>query len=322
MSALGAAVLLVIVSLLVLAGCSAPPERGGPVTLVLKHAKILGPVDPIPRLLTEFEADHPGIRIKAEVLPWSPDEQRQFLVINLEGGRPGFDVMMLDCIWVPEFARAGWILDLTPSVTPGELSAHFPSAVEAGTYRGRTWALPWFMNVGLLYYRSDLLARYGFHPPVTHAEMLEQIRVIRSGERNPRLEGFLWQGKQYEGLVVNVLEGLWADGTTLVGEDGRVFPDPERAQQVLRFLRMLIDTGASPRWVTAADEESTRRPFGNGEAVFLRSWPYAVDLFERPDSPVRGKVGLAPLPRYEAGVPAPGSSASRNRRGWRGNISP
>jgi len=308
MSALGAAVLLVTVSLLVLAGCSAPPERGGPVTLVLKHAKILGPVDPIPRLLTEFEADHPGIRIKAEVLPWSSDEQRQFLVINLEGGRPGFDLMMLDCIWVPEFARAGWILDLTPSVSPGELSAHFPSAVEAGTYRGRTWALPWFMNVGLLYYRSDLLARYGFHPPVTHAEMLEQIRVIRTAERNPKLEGFLWQGKQYEGLVVNVLEGLWADGTTLVGDDGRVFPDPERAQQVLRFLRMLIDTGASPAWVTAADEESTRRPFGNGEAVFLRSWPYAVDLFERPGSPVRGKVGLAPLPRYEAGVPAPGST--------------
>ena len=73
MSALGAAVLLVTVSLLALAGCSAPPERGGPVTLVLKHAKILGPVDPIPRLLTEFEAEHPGIRIKAEVLPWSPD---------------------------------------------------------------------------------------------------------------------------------------------------------------------------------------------------------------------------------------------------------
>ncbi len=137
MSALGAAV-LATVSLLVLAGCSAPPERGGPVTLVLKHAKILGPVDPIPRLLTEFEADHPGIRIKAEVLPWSSDEQRQFLVINLEGGRPGFDLMMLDCIWVPEFARAGWILDLTPSVSPGEPSAHFPQAVRgAGGERPR-----------------------------------------------------------------------------------------------------------------------------------------------------------------------------------------
>jgi multiple sugar transport system substrate-binding protein len=301
-------VALVAVCLLALPGCAGPPDSQGQITLVLKHAKILGPVDPIPRLLAEFEAEHPGIRVKAEVLPWTSDEQRQFLVINLEGGRPGFDVMMLDCIWVPEFARAGWLLELTPGVSPDELSAHFPSAVEAGTYSGRVWALPWFMNVGLLYYRADLLARYGFAPPATHAEMLEQIRIIRAAERNPKLEGYLWQGKQYEGLVVNVLEGLWAAGTSLLDDKGHIFPDPERAQQVLGFLRMLIDTGASPAWVTAADEESTRRPFGNGEAIFLRSWPYAVDLFERPGSPVRGKVGLAPLPRQDAGRPAPGST--------------
>ena len=302
------ALLLLVACLAALIGCGKGSDTKGPLTIALKHAKILGPVDPIPPLLAEFEATHPGIRVKAEVLPWSPDEQRQFLVINLEGGQPGFDVMMLDCIWVPEFARAGWILDLTPGISPEELRAHFPAAVEAGTYRARTWALPWLMNVGLLYYRSDLLARYGLAPPRTYAEMLEQIRVIRAGERNRKLEGYLWQGKQYEGLVVNVLEGLWAAGTTLVGEDGRLFPDPERAEQVLRFLRMLIDTGASPGWVTAGDEEITRRAFGNGEAIFLRGWPYAGDLFEKPDSPVRGKVGMSPLPRHEADRVAPGST--------------
>src|SRR6266498_5701191 len=112
------------------------------------------------------------------------------------------------------------------------------------------------MNVGLHHPRAALLARHGFSPPATYAEMLEQIRVIRAAEGNPRLAGYLWQGKQYEGLVVNVLEGLWADGTSLLDGDGRLFPDPGRAERVLRFLRTLIDTGVSPAWVTAADEES------------------------------------------------------------------
>jgi len=299
---------LLVSLLIVLFGCTAPPEHAGGVTLVLKHAKILGPVDPIPRLLSEFEAEHPGVRVKAEALPWTSDEQRQFLVINLEGGRPGFDVMMLDCIWVPEFARAGWLLDLSPFLSGGELVGHFPSAVEAGTWDGRIWAMPWFMNVGLLYYRADLLARQGFRPPATRAEMLEQIRVIRAAERNSRLEGYLWQGKQYEGLVVNVLEGLWAAGTSLLDDRGHVFPDASRSEGVLRSLRMLVESGASPPWVTAADEESTRRPFGNGEAIFLRSWPYAADLFERDGSPVKGKVGLAPLPREDPARAAPGST--------------
>jgi multiple sugar transport system substrate-binding protein len=181
---------------LVLAGCTERGAASGPVTVVFKHAKLLGPVDPMPQLLAEFQSAHPGIRVKAEALPWSSDEQRQFLVINLEGGNPGFDAMMLDCIWVPEFARAGWLLDLTARLAPGELDAHFPAAAAAARYRGRDWALPWFMNVGLLYYRADLLTKYGLRVPETQAEMVAAIRRVRAGERNPRLEGYLWQGKQ------------------------------------------------------------------------------------------------------------------------------
>ena len=90
------------------------------------------------------------------------------------------------------------------------------------------------------------------------------IRRIRAAERNPKLEGYLWQGKQYEGLVVNALEGLWAAGTRVLGDDGRVFPEPERAEVALRFLRGLIAEGLSPPWTTAADEEITRRAFGQG----------------------------------------------------------
>src|SRR5262245_5761175 len=214
----------------------------------------------MPGLIAEFEAAHPGVRVKAEALLWSADEQRQFLVINLEGGRPGFDVMMLDRIWVPEFARAGWLLDMTARPGRDGLTDNFPAAVEAGTWDRRTWALPWPMNVGVRDYSADRLRRYPFDPPVTHAEMLEQIRVIRAGERNPKLEGYLWQGKQYEGLVVNVLEGLWAAGTSLLDEHDRVFPDAGRAEAVLRELRRLIEAGASAAGGPAADGRRHGRP--------------------------------------------------------------
>jgi multiple sugar transport system substrate-binding protein len=280
----------------------------GPITLVFKHAKILGPADPVPGLLRRFEADHPGVRVQSEALTWSSDEQHQFYVINLEGAGPPFDVMMLDVIWVPEFARAGWILDLTASVPAAERDAHFPAAIEPSLREGRLWALPWFMNVGLLYYRADLLAKYGFRPPQTYEELVEQVRRIRAGEGDPRLDGYLWQGKQYEGGMVNVLEALWANGARLLDEAGRPFPEPGRAAEALAFLRGLIESGISPGWVTAADEELTRRPFGDGRAIFLRSWPYALDLFELPGSRVRGKVGVAPLPRLRHGPVGAGST--------------
>ena len=227
-----------VATLVLLAGCGAETRRDPRATIVFKHARMFGD-DPIPRLVAAFESRHPGVRVRTEALGSASDEQHQFFVINLEGslgrgGRgPGFDVMMLDVIWVAEFARAGWLLDLTPFLAADELAPYFPSAVAAATYDGRIWALPWNMNVGMLYYRADLLAKYGFRPPETWDELASQVRRIQAGERDPKLAGYLWQGKQYEGLVVNVLEGLWGNGTRLLGDDGAVFPDPERAAEVL-----------------------------------------------------------------------------------------
>ena len=293
--------------LLALGGCGAGDERG-PVTLVFKYARILGNADPLPELLRAFEAAHPDVRVKGEALPWASDDQHQFYVINLEGRSPGFDVMMLDCIWVPEFARAGWLLDLTSQLAPDELAPYFPSAVASATYNGRVWALPWNFNVGLLYYRADLLTKYGLRPPETFEEMIDQVRRIRAGERDPALNGYVWQGKQYEGLVVNVLEAFWANGTTVMEDDGKVFPDPARAADALKFLRGLITMGVSPAWTTAADEELSRRAFGDGHAIFLRNWPYAMDLFEGQGSAVRGKVAFASLPGRARGAPGVGST--------------
>lgn len=281
---------------LVLAACTAPREEAGRVELVFRHSRMPGESDPLPALLRDFERGHPGVTVRREPLPWTADVQHQFFVINLEGRSAGFDVLMLDVIWVPEFARAGWLLDLTSRWRATDRTTHFPPTVRAATLEGRVWAVPWVMNVGLLYYRADLLARHGLAPPRSYAELARQARRVVEAEGDPRLGGFLWQGKQYEGLVVNVLEALWAAGTTLVGPGGDLLPDQERAAQALALLRGLVATGVSPALVTAADEELTRREFGAGRAVFLRNWPYARRLFEAPGAPLRGRVGIAPLP--------------------------
>src|SRR5262245_55488012 len=185
------ALLVSFSALIALSGCAERRGDASPITLVFKHAHILGQGNPIPKLIADFEARHPGVRVKAEALPWNSDEQRQFFVINLEGGSPGFDVMMLDVIWVPEFASAGWLYDLTPRLQPDELSPFFPSTIDAATQDGRVWALPWNMNVGMLYYRADLLAKYGLSPPATWIDLVAQAERIRTGERNPRLDGIL-----------------------------------------------------------------------------------------------------------------------------------
>ncbi|MFQ6672992.1 MAG: ABC transporter substrate-binding protein [Candidatus Tectimicrobiota bacterium] len=288
----------------VLLGCSREPARetNQTVTLVFKHGKIFGNREPLKRLIERFEARNPGIRVKDETLPASSDEQHQFYVINLEGRSSDFDVFALDIIWVPEFARAGWLRDISHLVSPEERKAFFPGPMAAALHRGRLYAIPWYIDAGLLYYRKDLLAKYGFAPPQTWEELARTASAITRHE--PGLYGFIWQGKQYEGLVCNVLEYFWSNGGAVL-QDGRVVIDSPANRHALAMMRDLIYRyRITPEFVTTITEEPARRIFGLGKALFMRNWPYAWTLLERADSPVKGRVGLSALPAFAGHRPA------------------
>lgn len=330
-----------------------PEQTAGPPTIVFKHNRFFGDPGAFDALMREFEAQHPGIRVRAEALPSASDEQHQFYVISLRGGSADFDVLALDVIWVAEFARAGWIADVShllaeeesserllptdeessESVLPADeessarllpveeessaslLSAGdgsnelFEASLDAVTYEGRAYAVPWFVEAGLLYYRKDLLARHGFEPPRTWEELAETALTIVAQEADADLHGFVWQGRQYEGLVCNALEYVWSAGGDVL-RDGEVVLDSAENRLALEFVGSLVPRGVSPEIVTTATEEPSRYIFGSGRAVFLRNWPYAWTLFEQPGSPVQGQVGIAPLPYFE------GHSSASALGGW------
>jgi multiple sugar transport system substrate-binding protein len=292
--------LLILFFCLLLAGCEVrertKTERT--TTIVFKHGKIAG--DPIlfRALLDEFEKKTPGIKVRDETLPASSDEQHQFYIINLEGGSADFDVISMDVIWVPEFARAGWLRDLSRLLPEEERGEFFPGPIESVIFEGKVYAVPWYIDAGLLYYRKDLLSKYGFSPPQTWQDLVRIAQHIISKERN--IYGFIWQGRQYEGLVCNVMEYLWSNGGGIFEGEGVVVDSP-RNIEALTFMRDLITKyGITPQLVTTAIEEPTRHIFGSGRALFMRNWPYAWNIFEQKDSVIRGKVGVSALPHFGA----------------------
>jgi len=278
------------------------------VTVVFKHGKIAGDPAQFRDLLDRFEQKHPGIKVKDETLPASTDEQHQYYVINLEGGSTDFDVLSMDVIWVPEFAHAGWLRDVDGLLGPGEANGFFPGPLQAVTMNGRIYAIPWYIDAGVLYYRRDLLTKYGRPVPKTWSELVVTAQKITQKERG--LYGFIWQGKQYEGLVCNALEFIWSNGGEVL-EGGRPVLDSQRNVEALRFMRNLIaNYGVTPELVTTAIEEPTRHIFGSGKALFMRNWPYAWNIFDKEGSAVKGNVGVAPLPSF------PGNSTASTLGGW------
>ncbi|HET9752952.1 MAG TPA: ABC transporter substrate-binding protein [Myxococcales bacterium] len=289
------------VLLLLCPACSrAQSPEGGPVKLVFRHQPLWADPAAFRSFLGSFERENPGVEVRPETLPNGSDIAREMFVAALEGGADDFDVFAIDVIWAPEFARAGWLADLSGAFPPQQLSREFlPAAAQAATLEGRTFAVPWFIDVGLLYYRTDLVPR----APRTYPELREL--AFAAMKEKPGISGFLWQGRQYEGLNCNFFEAAWGHGAAVESE-GRIVLDTAAARAGLRWLRETVAGGLSPRSVLSSSEEETRRSFQDGRAVFLRNWPYVWAQVQSADSPVRGKVGFAPLPSSDG---QPGSGA-------------
>jgi len=287
-----------------LAACGPPAPRRGAATLVFKHGKLFGDPGVLRALIDEFERAHPGVAVREETLPASSDEQHQFYAINLQAGSDAFDVLAVDIIWVAGFARAGWLRDLGAL----ERKAFFDGPMEAVTWRDAAYAAPWFIDAGLLYYRKDLLEKYGLAPPEYWNDLVRNARAVMA--REPGLHGFVWQGKQYEGLVCNALEYLHSNGGAVLA-GGRVVLDSPQNREALALMADLVHRyRVTPGSVTTATEEPSRHVFGQGRAAFLRNWPYAWRLLQNPSSRVHGKVGVAELPHF------PGGRSSATLGGW------
>ena len=277
-------------------------------TIVFKHGKIAGEPRALLDIIAEFEQQNPDIKVKDEPLPASTDEQHQFYVINLAGKTTDFDVLSMDVIWVPEFARAGWLKDVSSALPEEQRIEFFKGPMDAVTYNEKVYAIPWYIDAGVLYYRKDLLNKYGFYPPETWDELVTISRTITLKEKD--LYGFIWQGKQYEGLVCNVLEYFWSNGGDVLKNGNVIIESPENIE-ALTFMKDLITAyNVTPELVLTSIEESTRHIFGNGKALFMRNWPYAWNVFNKEGSPVRGKVGVSVLPFFK------GHKAASTLGGW------
>ncbi|MGH9790678.1 MAG: ABC transporter substrate-binding protein, partial [Candidatus Acidiferrales bacterium] len=302
------ALLAAIALCLALPGCAREQGRraaDGRVTLVFKHAKHPRYVV-LAELIAQFEEENPGIRVVEEILPATTDEQHQFYVINLAGGAADFDVIDMDVIWVPEFARAGWLADLTDAVPSEELEPMHAAALRADWLDGKLYGVPWFVDTGVLYYRKDLLEKYGFAPPQTYAELVTAARHILAQEKNPRLFGFVWQGMQYEGLVCAALEFIRGNGGDVLDEAGQPALTEPATLEAVRFMRNLVEEyNVTPPLVTTLNEETTRHIFQGGRAVFMRNWPYVRPLLERQGSAVAGQVGMMAVPHFVGAASVP-----------------
>jgi multiple sugar transport system substrate-binding protein len=245
-------------------------------------------------MIQEFEQTHPGIKINLIAGPNATNLIEDLYTSAFILGDSPYDLINMDVVWSAKFAAAGWLLDLNNRLNSIDLGDFSPVDMAAGYYEGKLYRVPVRSDVGVLYYRKDLLDEEGIAPPQT----FEQLQKISSSlkQQGKVKWGYLWQGRQYEGLITMFVEilqgfgGFWVNSDTL-----EVGLDRPETLQAIAFLQDSIAQGISPPGSTTYMEEDTRRIFQNGDAAFLRSWPYVWPLANADDSSVKNKIGVKPM---------------------------
>jgi trehalose/maltose transport system substrate-binding protein len=265
-------------------------------------------------LAKQFTADT-GIKVTADAAPATGDAFYAQLQRVFSSGSGTIDSARIDVVWPGAFGQ--YLVDLKKSAG-SLLSLEDKNIVANDTIGGHVVALPYQGDFGMLYYRTDLLKKYGYSAaPTTWTQLTAMAKKIQDGEQktNKNFHGFIFQGNAYEGLTCNALEWIASyGGGTIVDRKGNVTLDNAKAKAALKLAQSWIGT-ISPKGVTTYQESDTHGAFTAGDAAFARNWPYMTAIAEAAGSKVAGKWAVAPLPH------GPGGKSYATVGGWQVAVS-
>jgi len=270
-------------------------------------------------LINQFNYEQEG-KIKINWVVGSPlsDKFYKEVKTDLLSEEPTIDVFGADVTWTASLGREELVADLSTSFhqlyTPRDF---IPAAMNSVVHETKVLGLPWFTDIGMLYYRKDLLDKYGFEAPTTWEEMATIVNTIQPKESIPY--GFLFQGDNYEGGIANACEFIWNAGgdismsnLSISGAFENMYFDPSiitvdsKASEIgLGQARELVETGISPKDIHTFREQEALYSFYYGGAIFMRGWPSAYGMFSKPGGKVGlDKVGVCAIPTIKKNSPS------------------
>lgn len=286
-------------------GCKPSTEPPASVTIIL--------LDPgwLERGFREWRAhemeqfkQETGISVKLLPTPETAVDQLTLLHKLLNSPDDAPDVFANDVIW-PELI-AQYALPLDVSLTQ-DASGGFPFLLANNTVGGNVIAMPYHIDAGLLFYRTDLLKKYGYGaPPATWTELENMAARIQKGERakgNRDFWGFVWQGSPSEALTCNALEWQLSDGAgNIMEKDRTIGVNNQKARRTWERAARWVGT-ISPPGVTAYREWDALNIWRVGNAAFMRNWPTSYLISGKEGSTIVDKFGAALLPAGSVQIP-------------------
>jgi len=244
--------------------------------------------------VTAFEKLHPNITVKILSLSPTSDVAEQQLEHYFIAGSSTPDVVTTDVTWPSTFARSGWIANLS-SFHPNT-SAFFAGQMATGSYKGGTYAMPWFINAEGIYYNTSIIKT----APTSISQLVSEAQHAMATDKSLK-EGLAFEGDEYEGSVT-----AWQSFGAQIGLSDLGNIDTAANANALNFMYDAIHTyKIAPSAVTGWQESNVQAAWLSGQTAFALNWPY---IFQLSESKTNGKPTYPAVYNKTAWIPFPSAS--------------
>ena len=281
----------------------APAQITGDVTVWLMTGS--APATLTDALNKEFEAAHPGVKVKYEIQQWDGIQQK--LTTALAGGTPP-DVIEIGNTQTAAFAaQEGVLTDLTADKDAFNGAQWLKGLADSGTYDGKVYGVPFYAANREVIYRKDMFEQAGItKAPTSNDEWIDAITKLKTKfGSDPDFQALYMPGQNWYSL----LSFIWDNGGDIAQADGKNYKatlDSAGAKAGLEFYKKLVDTSGT-KAPKDADEAKPQQAtvYGAGKVAMMIGLPWELATAAKTDPSLTGKTAAFAIPSKTAGQSAP-----------------
>jgi multiple sugar transport system substrate-binding protein len=246
----------------------------------------------------KFEEENKDITVKVQAIPWA-NAHDKLLTAVASGNGP--DVVQLGTTWIPEFADAGALLDLTSHLDDYpefKSENYFAGSAQTMKYDDQVIGVPWYIDTRVLYYRTDLLKEVGYdQAPSTWDELKDAAEKLNA------------RGDDVYGLDIDRNDQItpyifaWQNGYEFEGKDKMNFESPE-FKEAIKYYASFFQEGISP----TADGMDIVQAFKDGVKPMFFSGPWMINIINDQAPDLKDKWAVAVMPTKETNTSSIGGS--------------
>jgi len=274
-----------LIALLVLVAVFAFSERVLQIWAMGEEAKNL-------HIMAEkFMKENPGVKVEIQAIPWSAAYDK---ILTGIAGMQLPDLAQMGTTWMAPFGAMGVFEELSPYLEKSFINKDmfFEGSWQTVTMNGGVYGIPWYVDVRVMFYRTDVLKEVGYdHAPQTWEELYDVAKKLAQ-----RGEGMYGLSLLYTGVFGNeFMPFVWQAGGRLFDDKGNVrVTDPEFVEAIKYYARFFWEK------LAPIGGGNLFQDFASGKVPIFFSGPWMVSMIKQQIPQIEGKWSVALMPKNKA----------------------